>query len=148
MQFQGQSHILTVSLPGVDVTREALVKAFADTYWKRFEVSLPEIRPVLVNLHTAVIGRRPALPLDALLPSEGRAADVAGALVERRKVWFQDGGWQETAVYRREKLPAGATFAGPAIVEELDCTIVIEPGDRVELDKFGNLVVSIGGQSA
>ncbi|MBL8704023.1 MAG: hydantoinase/oxoprolinase family protein [Rhodospirillales bacterium] len=147
MQFQGQSHILTVSLPGVDVTREALVKAFADTYWKRFEVSLPEIRPVLVNLHTAVIGRRPTLPLDALLPSEGRAATVEGALVERRKVWFSEGGWQETAVYRREKLPPGAKFAGPAIVEQLDCTIVIEPGDRVEADKYGNLVVSIGGQS-
>ncbi|MCC7047343.1 MAG: hydantoinase/oxoprolinase family protein [Alphaproteobacteria bacterium] len=144
MQFQGQSHILTVALPSVDVTREALHQAFADAYWKRFEVALPEIRPVLVNLHTAVIGRRPTLPLDALLPSEGRAADVAGALVENRKVWFAEGGWQETAVYRREKLPAGATFAGPAIVEQLDCTIVIEPGDRVEADKFGNLVVSVG----
>jgi len=148
MQFQGQSHILTVSLPGIDVTREALHQAFADTYWKRFEVSLPEIRPVLVNLHTAVIGRRPALPLDALLPTEGRAATVEGALVEKRKVWFAEGGWQDTAVYRREKLPPGVAFAGPAIVEQLDCTIVIEPGDRVEADSFGNLVVAIGGQSA
>ncbi|MCC6471019.1 MAG: hydantoinase/oxoprolinase family protein [Alphaproteobacteria bacterium] len=144
MQFQGQSHILTVALPSVDVTREALHQAFADAYWKRFEVALPEIRPVLVNLHTAVIGRRPALPLDALLPAEGRARDVDGALVERRKVWFAEGGWQETAVYRREKLPAGAAFEGPAIVEQLDCTIVIEPGDRVEADRFANLVVSVG----
>lgn len=146
MQFQGQSHILTVALPGVDVTREALHQAFAEAYWKRFEVALPEIRPVLVNLHTAVIGRRPVLPLDALLPAEGRARDVDGALVEKRKVWFQDGGWRDTPVYRREKLPPEARFAGPAIVEQLDCTIVIEPGDRVESDRFGNLVVSVGGQ--
>lgn len=146
MQFQGQSHILTVALPGIDVTRAALTQAFADAYWKRFEVALPEIRPVLVNLHTAVIGRRPALPLDALLPAEGRAADIAGATIETRKVWFQDGGWQETPVYRREKLPQGARFAGPAIVEQLDCTIVIEPGDSVAADTLGNLVVAIGGQ--
>jgi N-methylhydantoinase A len=145
MQFQGQSHILTVPLPGVDVTREALHQAFADAYWRRFEVALPEIRPVLVNLHTAVIGRRPALPLDALLPAEGRARALAGALVERRRVWFQDGGWRDTPVYRREKLPPEARLAGPAIVEQLDCTIVIEPGDRAEADRFGNLVVAVGG---
>ena len=26
--------------------------------WERFAVELPEIRPVLVNLHNAVIGKR------------------------------------------------------------------------------------------
>lgn len=147
MQFQGQSHILTVKLPGIDVDRAALHQAFADAYWKRFEVALPEIRPVLVNLHTAVIGRRPALPLGALLPVDGRARDLDGAIAGRRRVWYEDGGWRDTPVYRREKLPADARFAGPAIVEQLDCTIVIEPGDRVEADGFGNLVASVQGST-
>ncbi|MGQ0676303.1 MAG: hydantoinase/oxoprolinase family protein [Rhodospirillales bacterium] len=151
MQFQGQSHILTVPLPGIAVTREQLHQAFAEAYWKRFEVALPEIRPVLVNLHTAVIGRRPPLPLDALLPAAERASNLAGALVEKRRVWFKDGGasgkeWRETPVYRREKLPAAAKLAGPAIVEQLDCTIVLEPGDRAEADRFGNLIVAVGGK--
>ena len=144
MQFQGQSHILTVPLPGIGVTREQLHQAFAEAYWKRFEVALPEIRPVLVNLHTAVIGRRPPLPLDALLPAGERAKDLAGALVEKRRVWFREGGWRETPVYRREKLPAAAKLAGPAVVEQLDCTAVLEPGDRAEADRFGNLIVGIG----
>ena len=150
MQFQGQSHILTVALPDIEVTREALHQLFAEAYWKRFEVALPEIRPVLVNLHTAVIGRRPALPLDTLLPAQGRARDLAGALVERRRVWFADGGpaqgaWHDTPVYRREKLPAETRFTGPAIVEQLDCTTVVEPGDRVAADRFGNLVIEVRG---
>jgi N-methylhydantoinase A len=144
MQFQGQSHILTVPLPGIGVTREELHQAFVEAYWNRFEVALPEIRPVLVNLHTAAIGRRPPLPLDALLPADERAQDLAGALVERRRVWFRDGGWRETPVYRREKLPAAANIAGPAIVEQLDCTTVLEPGDRAEADRFGNLIVEVG----
>jgi len=144
MQCQGQSHILTVPLPGIGVTREQLHQAFAEAYWKRFEVALPEIRPVLVNLHTAVIGRRPPLPLDALLPAGERAKDLAGALVEKRRVWFREGGWRETPVYRREKLPAAAKLAGPAVVEQLDCTAVLEPGDRAEADRFGNLIVGIG----
>ena len=43
---------------GVDAPREELQKSFEDAYWRRFEVELNEIRAVLVNLHTAVIGKR------------------------------------------------------------------------------------------
>ena len=43
----------------------------------------------------------------------------------------------------REHLPTGARFDGPAIVEQLDCTTVIEPGNKVEVDPIGNLIVSV-----
>ena len=59
-----------------------------------------------------------------------------------RRVWFA-GGWQETPVYRRDDLPLEAAFEGPAIVEQLDATTVIEPGNRVRVDALGNLVVTI-----
>ena len=55
-------------------------------------------------------------------------------------MWF-DGGWLDTPVYVRERLPVDARFAGPAIVEQLDCTTVIEPGNRVAVDPIGNLIV-------
>jgi N-methylhydantoinase A len=58
-------------------------------------------------------------------------------------VWFA-GGWHDTPVYVREQLPVDALFAGPAIVEQLDCTTVIEPGNRVEVDPIGNLIVTVG----
>src|SRR3546814_11598949 len=80
----------------------------------RFEVELPEIRAVLVNLHTAVIGRRPDLSLDRLLAAEP-AKDVAGARKGQRKVWYETGGWQDTPVSDRELLPRGASFTGPDI---------------------------------
>ncbi len=38
-----------------------------------------------------------------------------------------------------QRLPLAASFAGPAIVQQLDATTVIEPGDRVEVDRLGNL---------
>jgi N-methylhydantoinase A len=66
MQFQGQSHILTVPLPGPEVSRAELQTLFDRAYWDRFGVELPEIRAVLVNLHTAVIGLRPRLDLKVL----------------------------------------------------------------------------------
>ncbi len=145
MQFQGQSHLLTVPVPDRKISREALQKAFEAAYWQRFEVELPEIRAVLVNLHTAVIGRRPDLSLDRLLGS-APAKDVAEAKKGSRKVWYEAGGWQDTPVYDRERLPRGASFTGPAILEQLDTTVVIEPGNRVAVDRLGNLIVSVNGE--
>lgn len=134
MQFQGQSHILSVALPGPDVTREGLQQLFEHAYRNRFGVELPEIRAVLVNLHTAVIGLRPRLDLRAL------RKDAEGSAPVVRQVWFESG-WQETAVYRRESLPA--ELEGPAIIEQLDCTTVLEPGNVARLDALGNLVVDV-----
>ena len=133
MQFQGQSHILTVSLPRPEGDREALQALFEKAYFDRFGVELPEIRAVLVNLHTAVIGQRKRHAM-RLIDSKPVEKPV------KRKVWF-DGGWLDTPVYQRESLPA--RFDGPAIVEQLDCTTVLEPGNRAEVDALGNLVVTV-----
>ncbi|HSD43886.1 MAG TPA: hydantoinase/oxoprolinase family protein [Burkholderiales bacterium] len=141
MQFQGQSHILTVALPARDVPRDGLHRLFEAAYWQRFQVELKEIRPVLVNLHTAAIGRRRPVSLEAVAHGEPRAG-LRDAEVERRRVWF-DVGWLETPVYRREWLPEEATFEGPAVIEQLDCTTLIEPGCRVARDRLGNLVVTV-----
>ena len=53
-------------------------------------------------------------------------------------------GWRQTPVYARDKLPLDAAFEGPAILEQLDCTTVVEPGDKVRQDKIGNLLISVG----
>ena len=96
---------------------------------------------MLVNLHTAVIGLRKRLDLAVLAQGEP-ARDLAGAKIGEREVWFE-GGFRSTPILRREKLPAAAAFDGPAIIEQLDCTTVVEPGNRVEVDALGNLVVTV-----
>jgi N-methylhydantoinase A len=141
MQFQGQSHILPVEVADKAIPLDALRAAFEAAYWQRFSVELPEIRPVLVNLHTAVIGKRRAVSLAAIAAARP-AASLSEAERTRRPVWF-DGGWVETPVYVRERLPVAATFEGPAIVEQLDCTTVVEPGNRVWMDAIGNLVIEV-----
>ena len=139
MQFQGQTHILTVPIPGIDVTREALQESFEKAYWDRFEVELPEIRAVLVNLHTAVVGSRKAVPLKALAAMDGRAPTSP-----TRKVWFEQG-WLDTTIHERQHLAVGSRLDGPAIIEQLDTTIVVEPGNRAQTDDFGNLIITIEG---
>ena len=141
MQFQGQTHMLTVALSGPDMTLEELQRGFDEAYWNRFEVELPEIRAVLVNLHTAAIGRRPEIELSRLAGDE-QTESVDAAKTGVRRVWFEDG-WQDTPVYDRSRLPRAGRFAGPAIVEQLDCTTVIEPGNGVNVDPLGNLVIEV-----
>ena len=141
MQFQGQSHILSVGVESADIGVAGLHKAFAAAYFRRFGIELPEIPPVLVNLHTAVIGVRPEISLGALAATE-RSPTLAAAKLGTRRVWFSDG-WHDTPVYAREKLPLDATLDGPAILEQLDCTTVVEPGDTVRQDGLGNLLISV-----
>jgi N-methylhydantoinase A len=141
MQFVGQTHVLTVGIARTAFEREELMRAFETAYWERFEVELPEMRAQVVSLRTAVIGRRKPVALTGLLAVEGGAA---GALppTARRRAWF-DGAWDDTPVYRREQLGVGAALTGPAIIEQLDTTTVIEPGDRLRVDALGNLEISV-----
>jgi N-methylhydantoinase A len=142
MQFQGQSHILRIPLDSAVVGREAIQAVFEEAYFNRFSLQLPEIRAVLVTLHTAVIGRRREVALASLMDPALRATNVAGAQKGSRKVWFQ-GGWRDTPIMARDALPIGARFEGPAVLEQLDTTIIIEPGNEVVVDDAANLVIRV-----
>ncbi len=141
MQFDGQTHILTVALPSTEAGVDSLHAAFAIAYRERFAVELQGIGVNLVALKTAAIGRRAAPPLHALA-GDGSASTLDGALVATRPVWF-DGGWREAPIYERTKLPVNAVFEGPALVLQFDATSVIEPGNRVRRDTLGNLIVEV-----
>ena len=143
MQFVGQSHILRVPLDGPSPSRQDLRERFEAAYMARFKIALDEIRPKLVNINTSVIGVRPPLDLSLLIDPAGRQANVTDALTGSRPVFF-DTDWVETPIYARERLPIDAAFSGPAIIEQMDTTIVIEPGDRVEGDTQGNLIIHVG----
>jgi N-methylhydantoinase A len=54
-------------------------------------------------------------------------------------------GWFETAIFDRASLGRGMEIAGPAIVEQSDTTVVIDPGASAIVDSLGNLVISVGG---
>jgi len=137
MQFEGQSHLLTVALPSDQPTVAQLRQAFAQAYWQRFEVELSELHPVLVTLDTSLVGKRQAIALDML-----RGPSTPPAAPRTRPVWFADAGWVDTPIVAREHVPA-AGLTGPAIVEQLDATIVIDPGACARSDAHGNLIISL-----
>ena len=139
MQFVGQTHLLRVPLPGPNPERADLQQRFEAAYYARFRVDLPTIRANLVNLNVSVIGSRPEMDLSALIDPAGRrpAANPQGY----RKVWFR--GWIETPVYWRDHLPIDLRLSGPAVIEQMDTTIIIDPGCTVTSDSDGNLIVEV-----
>ena len=119
-------------------------KLFEAAYFARFKVELPEIKAQLVNLTTSVVGRRKPFPVATLLDETKRAASLAEAVTGRRRV-FADGTWHDVAIYARDALPLGSEISGPAIVEQIDATTVIEPGATAQVDAIGNLRIRVGG---
>ena len=142
MQFQGQTHILSFTVNNPRVSKARLRSSFEEAYWNRFSVELPEIRPVLVNLHTAVIGRRKAVPLTSLMPLKNEWKNSNECQKGTRAVWFEQG-WQETPVFHREPLCPGSRITGPALLEQMDSTVVLDPRDALEVDSFGNLIITL-----
>ena len=146
MQFVGQTHILNVFLPTYDLSLGVVQSAFDEAYYGRFRVRLPEIRAQIVNVKTTVMGRRTGICLDGLIDASGRVESLEMAQNGARPVWF-NGDWQGTKIFNREALPLSAKIKGPAILEQMDTMVLIEPGDEAISDKNGNILISLGGLS-
>ncbi|MCB1311934.1 MAG: hydantoinase/oxoprolinase family protein [Sedimentitalea sp.] len=143
MQFVGQTHLLRVPLPGPEIGRDAIQALFEEVYFRRFRVTLPDIRAHVVNASSSVIGLRDALDFSALIDPAGRKATLAEAQIGMRPVHFA-GTWHDSPVYWRDHLPLEARLSGPAVVRQMDTTVLIEPDDRARGDAQGNLIIEIG----
>jgi N-methylhydantoinase A len=140
MLYLGQTH--TVAVPvvwqgGRAVDRQALRDAFELRYREVYGRLLDGIAIRVLNLHVALIGRRPKLDLAKLAPVGG---SIASAQQGERPVYV-DGAWHSAAVYARRALPVGAVIEGPAILEQEDATIFIEPDLHGLVDRFGNIII-------
>ena len=146
MAYVGQTHTVAVPLPvevaGGRVTppdRAAIAAAFDATYRATYGRLLATGTRRVMNLRSAVIGRRPKFDLATLAPTASGPAEAARK--GTRRVHFAEG-WQETAIYDRLALPVGARIDGPAILEQPDTTVLIEPGLTGTVDRFGNTIIT------
>ena len=79
--------------------------------------------------------------------TEGAAAGPADppAPAEVRPIWFDPHAPVDTPVFDRSRLRAGMEIAGPAVVEQLDATTVVHPGDLARVDGHANLNITLRG---
>ena len=140
MSYQGQSHTVEVPLAdGPNCDAPALRAAFEARYREVYGRLLDGIPIRLLNLRLTALAHREAFDLSVLAPPPDASREKAEIGV--RPVW-SDGDWRETPIYDRLTLPPGAIVPGPAILEQPDGTIFVDPGLVGEVDGFGNLIVA------
>jgi N-methylhydantoinase A len=142
VKYFSQSRFFTVEIgDGPLLDLEAITANFMAAMQAAYGYTLPPgYAPVeLVNLRVIARGDLPK----PSLPETSGGATLEEARKKPRRVWFRDTGFVEAKIYERGKLPAGARFDGPAVIEQPDTTTVMPPGSHCTVDKYGNLVIKV-----
>ncbi len=140
MRFIGQNFELSVPLadaPFAAASSATMQRAFRAAHEVAYGYA-SETEPIeLVNLRLAVVGELDRIDIEPL------ANRAPGRPVGRRRAIFSLTGESDTPIFRRDVLGVGQRIAGPAIVEQLDSTTLVYPGDSCGVDEWGNLLIDL-----
>jgi N-methylhydantoinase A len=141
MRYRGQEYTLPV--PVTEDLRalnnfDAIRSRFDQLHQEHYGHSAPKEPVMMVNLRLSALGR-----FDNRLPLASAARDGDGVERGKRPVIFVDTP-VPCPIYLRSGLKAGDHMAGPAVIEEVGATILLYPGDRMEVNAFGHLVIDVG----
>jgi len=144
LRYHKQGFELTIPVPGgrFDArVAHGLAEGFHSLHERLYTFADRNARVELVTLRLRAVG-----VMEKIAPREiGAVADGTPAQgIAARSVWFSGLGFVETPVHRRADLRAGHRIIGPAIVDQLDTTTVILPADRADVDRYGNIVITLG----
>ncbi|MCH2518573.1 MAG: hydantoinase/oxoprolinase family protein [Dehalococcoidia bacterium] len=143
VRYVGQSFELTIDYPSprrrIDTARmrRSIADSFYRAHLQRFGYADRGEAVEIVNLRLKL-----GLKMDKPQIVAGQAADSGStpALIGEAQVVFS-GGSVTTRLYDRENLRTGDQISGPAIVLQMDTTVVITPGWTGTADDYGNLVL-------
>jgi len=142
MRYAGQNYELPVAFPDGPLA-PGLLKELCEAFERAHEqlygyVAHEEpIQAVTFRLEATGVVRRAQIRAHPAAKT-----DVASAAVGHRDVWLTEaGGFVRCAVYDREKLGPGHRIAGPAVIEQMDATTLVLPGQRAVVDAYVNLIV-------
>jgi N-methylhydantoinase A len=142
VRYRGQAYEIPirVTLPLDAPAWSDAAAQFHDEHKRRYGYDQQLVPVEVVTLRVTAIG---TLPKPALERRDLGPADAELAVTDRRPVIFAEG-TLETPVYERSGLDPGACLIGPALIVQSDCTTLIHPGQKAQVDGFGNLIVTTG----
>jgi len=140
MRYVGQGHEITVALPGGRLggdLAQAIRAAFERTYQTLYRRAMPRMEIEILSWAVTV-----SAALDWTAPLPQLAAADGGGADRRRAVFDVDAGsFANIAVYRRERLPEGATIAGPSVIGEDETSTLVATGFAATIDGAGNILL-------
>ncbi|MCE2501230.1 MAG: hypothetical protein J4G13_10275, partial [Dehalococcoidia bacterium] len=140
VRYVGQSFELTVECPPLvepgDLTA-GISSDFYEAHLQRFGYADAALPIEVVNLRLKL---ELAMDKPQLEPAANQGSDSAPAVIGNAEVVFADGP-VATTLYNRDLLQTGNRIAGPALLLQLDTTIVVPPGWNGEVDPYGNLLL-------
>ena len=146
MRYVGQNYELSIELPNHPLTANDLsiiLDVFHLAHDQAYGYAAAGEPVQFVTLRLEASGAV-SKPKPRRIPAGGSLDDAR--LGTRRAYIPENGGWGEVLLYDRACLRAGMRIRGPAIVEQLDSTVLILPGQRADVDEYGNLILSEGEQ--
>jgi N-methylhydantoinase A len=148
MRYTGQEFTLRLPVPepvGSAGFVDLVARRFTELHERRYGHAFDRAVPEIVCLRVEVVARIAHPEIRARMPA---AASADSRPVGKRQVYFEDCGFQECAVYRREALVPETRFDGPAVVEEMASTTLVHPGDTARVDGQGSLVITLARAAA
>jgi N-methylhydantoinase A len=139
MRYVGQEHAARVEIASAALPVDMIERAFHAAHRRAYTFDLPGEAVEIVTFHVAAY-RDVSRPQPRRLERDGRPAEAARK--GSRDIDFDLDGIQRCAVYERDGLPAGFHAEGPLIVEEPAATTLVNPGQTLDVDSFGNLLVA------
>jgi N-methylhydantoinase A/oxoprolinase/acetone carboxylase beta subunit len=141
-RYVGQGYELTVPVPDGTLDAAALARvraSFDDIYAGHYGYAQPAEPVEVVTWKLSVSGGAPRVALAKASAEPGESPRKAV-----RKAYFPEThGYVDTPVYDRDRLWAGLSLTGPAIVEERESTTVLPPGAAAMVDAYANLIVTL-----
>ncbi|MCC6534390.1 MAG: hydantoinase/oxoprolinase family protein [Burkholderiales bacterium] len=145
-RYRGQNYELSLAgEPGrwSDATLRQFNQRFHDLHERTYGFHSGHALVQLINFRTIAHG---VMPKPVMTRKRKSTGDVGAARIGERKVsWHPARALLATPVYARDKLKAGQSVDGPAILEQMDATTVLAPGERAAVDGYANLIVSFTG---
>ena len=144
-KYPAQIHELTIPINSSGELTEASIgemeQTFHDLHERMFTYSVRE-SPVDLFHWRVVAHRKVDSPLTPAFPEA--AKQLAAAAKASRKVYFGDiDDYRETKIYDGDMLERGMTVTGPAVVEQKNTTIVIFPGQSLDVNEYGDFVLDL-----
>ena len=142
MRYVGQVHECTVEVGNFAIDAagiEKLKDAFHRRHEQLYTYAEPNSIVEVVNLESTLYGLVDKPEVASLAAGTDVDAAIKGS---RNAIFSADGTSQRVPVIDGDKLGAGSVVTGPAIIEEITTTVVIEPGWQAELHESGSYVLT------